>query len=467
MGGARVHSTPYVPVRPLADVANDTDGCSDGRLGWISPPRRRTADGHARRILIIGINYAPEPIGIGPYTAGLAEHLTASGYGVTVVAGMPSYPEWRVFSAYRGRWRLQEPRDGVQVRRLRHYVPTRASALQRGLYEGSFFVHGLTALALPQHDTVIGVVPSLSGGTLARLVAQRHGVPYGLVFQDLIGPASAQSGTQGGSRVTALTGAAERWTARKAAGVAAVSAGFFPYLTRAGVPPERLFHLPNWVHVAEPTADRAATRARLGWLPDQQIVLHAGNMGMKQGLEQVIEAARIAISTNARTRFVLLGDGNQRRNLERRAVGLLNCTFVDPVAFDHFPNMLAAADALLVSERASLRDMCLPSKLISYFAAGRPVVAVTPANSGTAAELRRAGAGIAVPPGRPGVLLLALAHLAGDAALRDRLGHAGSIYARDYLSAPAALARCSTFVERLLSARSPRLLGNSTAMAAR
>jgi len=136
------------------------------------------------RILILGINYSPEETGIAPYTAGLAEHLASRGYSVCAVTGLPSYPQWRV---YDGDWRVlwkRESINGVDVRRRWHYVPSRQSAIRRGLYEGTFLFTGLSALALPRPDAVLGIVPSLSGGLLARLAARRFGVPYGLIFQD-------------------------------------------------------------------------------------------------------------------------------------------------------------------------------------------------------------------------------------------------------------------------------------------
>jgi glycosyltransferase involved in cell wall biosynthesis len=115
--------------------------------------------------------------------------------------------------------------------------------------------------------------------------------------------------------------------------------------------------------------------------------------------------------------------------------------------------VLAAADVLLVSDRSSVRDMSLPSKLTSYFAAGRPVLAVTRANSCTGQELARAGAGIQVPPDKPTVLLEALAYLRREPDMVTRLGAAGSHYARNHLGPAAALDRAERFVDRLAAGR--------------
>ncbi len=92
------------------------------------------------RLLITGVNYAPEETGIAPYTTGLAEHLVQRGHQVTVITGVPSYPQWRVYPEYRKVLLRRELRAGVEVRRVRNYVPRRQSTLQRGLYEASFLI---------------------------------------------------------------------------------------------------------------------------------------------------------------------------------------------------------------------------------------------------------------------------------------------------------------------------------------
>lgn len=106
-----------------------------------------------------------------------------------------------------------------------------------------------------------------------------------------------------------------------------------------------------------------------------------------------------------------------------------------------FPDVLAAADVLLVNERASAVDMSLPSKLTSYFSAGVPVLAAVPPDGGTAAEVVRSGGGVLVAPENPAALLVALLALGDSPDERARLGAAGARHAAEHLSAEAALGR--------------------------
>ena len=331
------------------------------------------------RVLIIGMHYSPEVSGNAPYTAGLAEHLANRGDQVTVVAGLPHYPDWRLAPrTSRALWSRERIR-GVDVLRSAHYVPRSQSALRRAAYEGTFALTGLVAaLRVPRPDMILGIVPSLGGGLLARVTAERSGAPYGILFQDLMGPAAGQSGVPGGGRVAHVAAAGEAWAVRGATAVAVVAQAFVPYLEGLGVSHGTIHHVPNWSRTSEPALTVRQTRDLFGWGDEQLVVLHAGNMGYKQGLEQMVDAAKLAIAHELPVRFVLSGGGNCAEAIRDAAAGLPNTVFLGVQPDGIHASLLAAADVLLLSERPSQTDMSLPSKLTSYFAAGRPVVAAVP-----------------------------------------------------------------------------------------
>lgn len=402
-----------------------------------------------RRVLVVSTNYAPEHAGIGPYSTQIAEHLAASGAETHVLAGMPHYPAWEVDEAYRGRWRITEHRNDVHVHRRRHTVPPRQTAVRRALYEASFLVHGSLAGAPVRPDVVLSQMPSLAGGVIAARTARRHKVPHVVVVQDLMGAAAAQSGIRGGGRVASLASGVEGRIVRSAALVGVVHESFTGRVRAMGVPGERIRVVPNWSHVASPTGDRAAVRERLGWEPGETVVLHSGNMGLKQGLEVLVEAARAA--RGEKIRIVLMGDGNQREHLRELAHGLPNFDFLPPADDGDFPDTLAAADVLAVTQKASVLDMSLPSKLTSYFAAGRPVLASVAAAGGTAQEVERSGAGVVVSPEDPQALLAAVRDLTGDPTRADELGARGPVYVEERLSRRAGLARITALLDEALA----------------
>lgn len=406
-----------------------------------------------RCVLVVSTNYAPEHTGIGPYSTQIAEHLAASGADTHVLAGMPHYPAWRVAEEYRGRWRLRERRGGVTVHRRRHPVPSRQTALRRALFEAGILAHGLVGPPRIRPDVVLSQMPSLAGGVLGGRLARRAGVPHVVVVQDLMGAAAEQSGIRGGGRAAAAAGALEARILRGAEVVGVVHESFVDRVTAMGVPRERVHVVPNWTHVKGPGGDRAKTRARLGWQADETVVLHAGNMGLKQGLEVLVEAAMLADQEAAPVRFVLMGDGNQRAHLQALAAGCSALTFLPPADAEEFPEVLAAADVLAVTQKASVLDMSLPSKLTSYFMTGRPVIASVAAEGGTAQEVLRAGAGLLVAPEDPKALLAEVRALAADPGEASRLGARGPQYVEERLSSRAGLDRITALLRRATAGR--------------
>jgi glycosyltransferase involved in cell wall biosynthesis len=407
-------------------------------------------------VLIIGINYRPELTAIGPYTAGIAEALARRGDRITVLTGLPHYPAWRIGTGASRRLFSSTVVNGVRVLRAAHYVPSRQSALRRGAYEGTFLVGGAAALLRPavlreldRPDAILGVVPSLSGGVLARLVGTGLHVQYGLLFQDLMGRAAAQSGIPGGGAVARATSTIEGWATARATMVGVVSEAFRPPLIQMGVAPSRIRSVPNWERLADPTLSPEETRRRFGWTDGLQVVLHAGNMGHKQGLEQVIDAARLAAERDEPVLFVLAGGGNQEEALRTMGAGLPTLDFLGVQPDGVHASLLAAADVLLLSERPTQLDMSLPSKLTSYLAAGRPIVAAVPAGGASAREIERSGAGLLVPAGQPETMLAALSRLRSEPVLAAELAAAGAAYAAVHLSAAAGVARAVALVDEI------------------
>jgi colanic acid biosynthesis glycosyl transferase WcaI len=400
------------------------------------------------RVLISSSYYWPEEAGSAPYLTGLAEHLSAEGHDVVVATGFAHYPDWR--STAGRRVTARESHNGVRIIRRRHYVPRTQSAGHRAAYELSLLAAGLTALPLRWRPTVVvGTCPSLAGGVVASAASLRYRVPYGLVFQDLMGQAAEQSGVAGGARVAGTVRKVELRLARQATAVAIIAENFRGYLEAGGVAAERIERLRNWTRRVEPDETREETRSRFGWPDDEFVSVHGGNMGQKQGLDNVLDAA--ALLGGSKTRIVLVGDGNDRPRLERDAAarGLANVEFVGLQGPGRWEAVLQAADALIVNQRESVADMSLPSKLTSYFAAGRPVVAAASPTSETADEIRAAGAGIVVRPGDPGALRDALFALQADPERARGYAESGKQYAEATLSRTAALAGYDEFVARL------------------
>lgn len=405
----------------------------------------------APRVTLVGLHYAPEHSGNAPYTTGLARHLAAVGMTITVVTGYPHYPEWQLHPDYRDR-RPVESDEGVVLRRHRHHVPASPSGATRVLMESQFALGAARDLVRRRSDVVVAVSPVLLSLVPAVLLRRVRRYPLGVLVQDLYGAALAETGL-GGGLLTRATAWLEGQLLRRADGVVVIHEVFRRRLVEAGVRPDRIRVIPNWTHVATPVdVDRSAVRARLGWRSDEVIALHAGNMGVKQGLDGLVALARLADARGSRVRVVLLGDGSQREHLRRAADGVEAITFTDPLPAGAFEEALAAADVLLLHEKPGVVEMSVPSKLTSYFTAGRPVVAATHPDSGAAAQMTAAGAGPTVSAGDPAALLDAVEGAVSSPERAAAHGAAARAYAHDHLAGAASLAAYEEWVRGLAAA---------------
>ncbi len=404
-----------------------------------------------RRILIISSYYHPEPAGNAPYVTGLAEYLAAQGNAVHVLTGFAHYPSWQ--STANRRLAARERRNGVEIVRRWHYVPRRQSAGTRAAYEATLAAFGASGLPRRRPDVVIGISPTLAAASLARLAGALYRVPYGLVYQDLQGRGAAQSGVAGGARIASLVETLEVSAAREAAAVGVIAEGFGSYFVDHGVDRTRIHRLRNWSQDAAPSEPELETRKRLGWGAEEFVCLHAGNMGHKQRLENLLHTAAMIRDSN--TRMVLAGEGNERQKLEEmaRSLNLANVSFVPPQPTGRYEAMLRAADVLVVNQRASVGDMSLASKLTSYFMTSRPVIASVASTSETGRELEAAQAGLLTPADDPHALMRAIDWMREHPKEAAEFGAAGRAYADQHLTTASVLADYDVFIEKVAQGR--------------
>ena len=389
---------------------------------------------------ILSMHYPPETTGNAPYTGALAAGLTARAHSVSAFVAHPHYPEWSVRPGY-GQWRRAEIIDGVKVQRFRHFVPSPPRGLRRLLSEISFGLR-LFFGRFDSDGVVVAVSPALFATALAvlrlRLTPSRPGLVVWV--QDIYTLGMAET-NEGGGLSARITKFVEQYVLRSADRVVVIHPRFGQYIERElGVDPDRITVIRNWTHL-KPARDMTKLDARtaLGWPLDRLLVVHTGNMGAKQGLDNVVEAARLADEAGAAIEFILVGDGSDRPRLERLADGVERLTFIDPLDDADYRCALAAADCLLVNELPGVANMAVPSKLTSYFDAARPVLAATDVNGITASEIEQANAGVVVPAGDPQALLAAALQISRDTERGEAYGAAGRRFCREHLAEDSAI----------------------------
>jgi glycosyltransferase involved in cell wall biosynthesis len=406
------------------------------------------------RITIIGLHYPPESTGNAPYTGALATGLSNIDMSVRVIAGHPHYPQGVIRDGY-GQWVLRDIVDGVPVTRLRHLVVRNSNSMFRLLSEVSFGVRVLFA-SWQNPDVVVLVSPALFSTAIAmvraRLTPSR---PQVVVWvQDLYSLGVTEVGS-GGTLLSAAVAWVESRTLKAASRVIVIHARFATYVTGVlHVESSRIEVVRNWTHLQPFIApETSGVRKLYGWAQSETIVLHAGNMGAKQGLHNVVAAARLADEQKQPVRFVLIGDGNQRAEIERQAIGIQRIQFIDPLVDQDFQSALSAADVLLINEKPGVSEMSVPSKLTSYFNTGLAVVAATDPAGVTAGEIRAAKGGLVVAAGDPEALLAACLQLRDDPSAARELGRNGQRYRREFLGQEAAIGQFAAMLRSLAAIR--------------
>jgi colanic acid biosynthesis glycosyl transferase WcaI len=379
------------------------------------------------RILIYGLNFSPELTGIGKYTGEMAAWLSEHGHDVQVVAAPPYYPEWRIGENHSGCWYRSEQLEGVRVIRCPIWVPSKPSGSKRILHLLSFALSSFPALlwALKlKPEVVIVVAPALFCAPFGWLAARIVGAKSWLHIQDFEIEAAFDMGLLKGCLIKKWVLAAERRLLTGFDRVSTISERMLDRLATKTKGKCNLALFVNWVDINHITPLQGVNpfREELGIGSDKLILLYSGNMGQKQGLEMVVEAAR-ELTDQPQFQFIMCGDGVARNRLRAMAEGLDNILWIDLQPVERLNELLNLADIHLLPQSADVADLVMPSKLTGMLASAGPVIATSA--PGTQVAKVVAHAGYIVPPGDIKAFVNAIRMLGANKSLRYRLGDAG------------------------------------------
>lgn len=364
------------------------------------------------RILIYAMNYAPEPVGVGRYTAEIAAHLAETDHEVVVITTPPHYPEWRLHPSYAPyRW-FKEQSGRVTIWRCPLHLPKGRSGAWRLIPPLSFAINSapvvIWRVLTGRPDVILCIEPTLLGAPALLLAALLSGATRILHVQDLeVDAAFAVGRLPRFAPLKAVAFAFERFCLRHFDRVVTISTRMAERLVAKGVEPNRIVVVRNWVDLdrIRPLRHASGYRQELGFGDQDRVVLYSGALGAKQGLETALDViARLASRTDIK--FVVAGEGPAKAEIEARASALPNLTVLPLQPESRFNEFLGLADVHLLPQSAAATDLALPSKLGGMLASGRPIVATASIGSEIANFLGEAA--ICVRPDDPTALARAL-----------------------------------------------------------
>lgn len=352
------------------------------------------------KVLILSINYWPEVTGIGAFSTYRAEYLAAVGHDVEVCTTFPYYPEWKVPPEYAGKLAVKEERNGVRILRSYAYIPNPPTPLKRILHEASFIASStVRAVAQKRPNLLLVVSPPLGLAVSAIFLSRLWRIPFVFDVEDLQ-PDSAAELNMLPNWALRMLYKVESAAYRHATLITTLTNGMRSRIIDKGIPAEK-------VDLLEPRVDDSLfyieEREGIAFrkqhcLENKFLVTHSGNMGVKQGLDVIVDAAALNRADDS-IQFLLVGDGAVCGRIQQRIaeLELRNVRFLPLLDTADFRGLMAASDVCLVTQLKSVSEIAFPSKVVTYLAAGCPVIASVNPDCEIAQTIRESGAGRIVP----------------------------------------------------------------------
>lgn len=392
------------------------------------------------RILIVGINYAPEFTSTGKYTTEAAEWLAARGHEVRVICAPPYYPYWKVQKPYSSWVYSHETIAGVGVFRCPVWVPRRPTGLKRILHLGSFALSSLPTCGTQfvwKPDIVVAVEPPLFGAVVALFGAKAMRAKSWLHIQDLELDAAMGLGMIPGWLACGI-GVFDRWFMRRFDRVSSISNAMMERICQKGVSSDKVGFFPNWVdcRMLKPLDQDDSMRGEWGIPSDTKVILYAGNIGKKQGLELLLPVAGTFLAKRPDVLFIIVGDGAVKADLQREVFekGLTNIIFKPLQPLEKLNALLATAEFHLILQLPGAADLVMPSKLTGILATGGAVLASAEVGTELYKVVTQNEVGQVIQPGSSEGLVMGIESLLDDTRRLQRYRHNARKFAETNLN---------------------------------
>ena len=385
-------------------------------------------------ILLLSTVFPPDIRSASQIMYELSETLVKHGYKVTVITAIPEGYESPKFKEH---FYHTENKNGVEIIRV-STIPIhkiKAPAVIRGIGQIlnalAYFVIGFR---LKKVDVSIAYSPPLGLGITGYLLRKTRGIPHILNVQDLVPQYAIDLGILKNKLLIRFLKILEHFVYRGSQYITVHSSSNKEYIIGEGQNEEKVYVIPNWVDIdAIKPSEKQNNYRKEYQLEDKFVVIFAGILGFAQDLDTVVDSC-LYLKEYKNIVILIVGEGVEKERLIKKTENLAldNIRFLPFVSKEKYPEVVAASDVCLATLQETLKCPVIPSKILGYMSAGRPVITALPLEGDAPKVIQDAKCGMCVPPGEPKKLADAIIEMYKDKAKCDQWGANGRKYIEDF-----------------------------------
>lgn len=406
------------------------------------------------RILFISHFFPPEEPPAAFLTFELAQALKQAGNDVDVITSFPNWPTGKVFNGYNKYRTTIENIDGLTIIRLPFLAAPSGSFIRRALDFISFqFLVKQEGKKLNRPDVIYVLVPPNEDGLAARFLAQHFNCPYILNIQDIHPDTSINLGYIKNKLLINLLKYQESKMYKDASHVVVIGSQMKKMLVRKKIHEKKISIIPNWIDSNTIYPMNKDNNLRKEWeIPkDTFIVLYAGTFGRIHGTAILVDIASFFQKTHQDILFLLVGQGqgfNELKEIVKHSK-LSNVLLKSFVPRDRLSELQALADISIVLTKKGFGLTSVPSKVLGYMAAARPVLAAIDKDSDTAYLIKNADAGVIVQAENSQEIIEKINYLHKNIDLLEKWGSNARKYIINQLSPSTVLPNIVKLLEKI------------------
>lgn len=374
------------------------------------------------------------------YSTDFSTFLSEQGDTVTMVTGFPYYPSWKKRCEDKGVLFRQEVFKGIRLLRGYLYVPRKVTPIKRIMHEATFCLFAfLNFVRSGRQDVIVVFSPPFLLGFVGKFFATLWRCPLVINIQDLPLDAATSLGMVKKGLISKLLSLMERWIYSNATDIVTISDRMLDSVRTKIASPERVGVIPNWIDLTcSQCIISGKFRETHSILKDKFVVVYAGNMGVKQGVDCLLYLAK-KMESDRRFQFFIIGNGADKSRLLKISdeLQLQNTTFLDLLAPDAYKEMLLDVDLVFIAQRMGAGDNFFPSKVLGVMAQGKPLLVAADLNSELARSVVKWNCGSVVSYNDLNELVKQLKNLLEDKATLQKFGVNGfssvTSYERSYI----------------------------------